>query len=373
MGAGDFTRKWRWPAELAIIAGSGVGVAVARSWGEVLAADTAMKVRVAAESNVVHRLRFIARGMFHLTAGGTAKTRQMLVAEPPFAWRDGGPFPVRVAWSQSRDNAGFFVRADSRIKSIYDVKPGTRLVSLTEAATSPIYESLLAWAKVPKDEIAWVTPKNTEDKTWAVMDGRADLCFAVPTSARVYEAEKTPPGIRWIALNAQEDPGGARRFKQVDPLINFAPIINGVPSSLGVWGTSGTSLYTTRAATDEGLVYHLAQWLDENWAKYRDLHSWNKYMTREMLVEELNHTFLPCHPGLVRYLKELGLWTETHQCRQAENIALIDRYCQAYQSAIDLADEKAVAVSPENADWRGIWEGQKKVLGLPDFHTFDSL
>lgn len=373
MSAGGVVRKSRWPAELAVISGSGVGVAVARSWGQVLAADTGMKVRVAAESNVVHRLRFIASGMFHLAAGGTAKTRQMLVGEPPFAWRDGGPFPVRIVWSQSRDNAGFFVRADSRIKSVYDVKPGTRLVSLTEAATSPIYEAFLAWAKVLRDEITWVPPRNAADKTRAVMDGRADLCFAIPTSANIYEAEKTPPGIRWIALNAIEDPGGARRFKEVDPLINFAPIINGVPSSLGVWGTSGTSLYTTRAATDEGLVYHLSRWLDDNWTKYRDLHSWNKYMTCDILTEELSYTFLPCHPGLVRYLGELGLWTDAHQRRQAENVALIDRYCQAYRAAIDLADERAVVVSPESDDWLKLWESQKKALGLPDFRTFDGL
>lgn len=364
---------WHWPEELSVISGSGVGVAVARSWGQVLASDTGMKVRVAAEDNVIHRLRYIANGLFHLTAGGNAKTRQALVAEPAFAWRDGGPFPVRVAWSQSRDNAGFIVRADSPVKSIYDVRPGTRLVNLTAAATSPIYDLFLAWAKVNKDEITWVAPKNADDKMRAVMDGRADLSFAIPTSASVYEAEKTPPGIRWIALNAAEDPEGARRARKVDPLINFAPIINGVPSSLGVWGTCGISLYTTRAATDEGLVYHLVKWLDDNWAKYRDLHSWNKYMTRDMLMEEIGHTFLPCHAGLVKYLGELGLWTAAHQHRQDENIALIDRYCEAYRVAIDLADEKVVVVSPENEDWLSLWESQKKSFGLPDFHAFDGL
>ncbi|RJQ37052.1 MAG: hypothetical protein C4555_06980 [Dehalococcoidia bacterium] len=372
MSANEVT-GWRWPEEFPIIAGSGVGVAVAKSWGGVLSADTGMRVRVAAEDNVVHRLRYVANGLFHITAGGTAKTRQMLVAEPAFAWRDGGPFPVRVAWSQSRDNAGFIVRADSRIKTIYDIKPGTRMVRLSAAATSPIYDLLLAWAKVRKDEITWIAPKNADDKIPAVMDGRADLSFAIPTSAPVYQAEKTPPGIRWIELNAAEDPEGARRARAVDPLINFAPIINGVPSSLGVWGTCGISLYTTRAATDEDLVYHLAKWLDENWAKYRDLHSWNKYMTREVLVQELEHTFLPCHPGLVRYLEELGLWTEAHQRRQKENIALVDRYREAYRAAIDIADDKEIVVSPDSEKWLALWESRKKALGLPDFHTSDSL
>lgn len=366
-------QEWRWPVELAITAQSGVGVAVAKSWGQVLEADTGIKVRIGAESNVVHRLRWTARGMFHLTAGGSSKTRQTLVAEPPFALRDGGPFPVRVVWSQSRDNAGFFVRADSPIESIYDIKPGTRLVGLTGAATSPIYQAFLAWAKVEWDDVVWVKPSDAEDKTRAVMEGRADLTFAIPTSASVYQAEATPPGIRWLELNAAADPAGARRFKAVDPLINFAPIINGVPSSLGVWGTCGTSLYTTRQATDAALVYHLAQWLDENWTKYRDLHSWNQYMTRDVLKEELNHTFLPCHEGLVAYLTDLGLWTEALQRRHQENISLIDRYCRAYQAAIDIADDRLIPVSPDSEEWLKLWRDYQRELALPDFHAFDGL
>jgi len=369
----DLEQEWLWPEELAVIAGSGVGVAVAKSWGEKLQADTGMLVRIGAESNVVHRLRWTAQGLFHLTAGGSSKTRQMLVAEPQFALRDGGPFPVRVAWSQSRDNAGFFVRADSPIKSIYDVKPGTRLVGMTAAATSTIYEAFLAWAGVRKEDIVWVPPADAEDKTRAIMEGRAEMTFAIPTSASVYQAEETSPGIRWLELNAVEDPEGAHRFKGIDPLINFAPIVNGVPSSLGVWGTCGTSLYTTRELTDPGLVHHLARWLDTNWDKYRELHSWNQFMNRDVLLEELNHTFLPCHEGLVAYLEELGLWTEAHQRRQQENVALINRYCQAYQKALKMADQKLVPVSPDNEAWLKLWEGYKEEQSLPDFRAFDGL
>jgi hypothetical protein len=244
---------------------------------------------------------------------------------------------------------------------------------MTSAATSLIYEALLAWAKVSKDDIVWVSPKGTEDKIRLVMDGRADLCFANPTSPEIWEADKEPPGIRWIALNAGEDPEGARRFQKIDPLINFAPIVNGVPSSLGVWGTGGVSLYTGRAATDRFLVYHLAKWLDNNWLKYRDLHSWNRYMTRQTLIDELNYTFLPCHEGLIIYLKELGLWTAAHERRQKENVILIERYCQAYRAAIDLADEKAIVVSPESNAWLTLWKHQRDSLGLPDFRIFRGL
>jgi uncharacterized protein len=362
-----------WPEELRIIAGAGVGAAVAKSWGGVLAADTGIKLRIAVEDSVVDRFRWVADGRFHLTAGGTNKTRQMLEVEPKFVRRDGGPFPVRIAWSQSHDNAGFFVRADSKIKSVYDIKPGTRISGMTQAGTSPILDGLLAWAKVAKEDIAWIPIKDIPDKTWAVMEGRADVSFGIPSSQPVSEAEKTAPGIRWLPLDASADPEAARRFNAVDPVMNFAPILNGVPSSLGVWGTCGTSLYTTSADVAPGFISQLARWLDENWAKYKDLHSWNKFMNRELLVRELNRTFIPCHEGLVDYLREAGLWSEAHQRRQDANVALVDRYCEAYPEALALADEKLIQVRPECEDWLRLWEDYKKARGLPGFRVFFKL
>ena len=364
----DSSRQW--PEELGIIAGAGVGSAVAKSWGGALAADTGIKLHIAVEDSVVDRFRWVADGRFHLTAGGTNKTRQMLEVEPKFALRDGGPFPVRIAWSQSHDNAGFFVRADSSIKSVYDIKPGTRISGMTQAGTSPILDGLLAWAKVAKEDIEWIPIKDIPDKTWAVMEGRAEVSFGIPTSKPVSEAEGTAPGIRWIPLNAETDPEGARRFNEIDPIMGFAPILNGVPSSLGVWGTCGTSLYTTSADVDPGFINQLARWLDENWAKYKDLHSWNKFMNRELLVKELNRTFIPCHEGLVDYLREIGLWTAAHQRRQDANVTLVDRYCQAYREAVALADEKLIQVGPGSKDWLQLWEGYKKEQGLPGFRVF---
>lgn len=373
MNKSDRKLSWRWPFELAVIAGAGVGVAVAQSWGGALSAATGIRVRVAPEDDVVSRFRWVSDGLFHLTAGGTAKTRQMLVAEPKFACRDGGPFPVRVVWAQSHDNAGFFVRADSKIETVYDIKAGTRIAGLTQAATSPILDGLLAWAGVPAEDIEWVPTRSIPDKTRMVMDGRVDLSFGIPTSLPVIEAETEPPGIRWIPLDAAADPKGASRFNEIDPLINFAPILNGVPSSLGVWGTCGTSLYTSRAGTDTEFIYHLARWWDENWEDYKNLHSWNKFMTRDLLVRELEHTFIPCHDGLVAYLRDLGLWTDAHQRRQEANVTLIDRYRRAYQEALELADEKLIVVGPDSAEWLKLWENYKREAHLPGFRVFRDL
>ncbi len=366
-------QEWHWPAELSMVAGSGVGVTVAKTWTQILTAETGMKVTIAPESATVNRLKWVGLGLFHLTAGGTGNTGQMLEAEGPYASRDGGPFPVRAVWPQSTSASGFFVRGDSRLKTPRDLSPGTRVVDMTYVGSQKIVDGLLAWAGLTRDDVVWVPAGNAEEKTAVVMEGRADVAFGTPTSKSMYQAEKDPNGIRWLSLNSEEDPEGARRFLEIDPLIGFTPMVSGVPSCRGVWGAGGTSFYCTRQATDAGLVYHLVRWLDDNWAKYRTAHEWNEYMTRSTLMEELGHTFIPAHEGLVTYLKELGLWTEAHQRRHQENVSLIERYYQAYQAAMDLANDRLIPVSPDNEEWLKLWGDYQKEQGLPGVRMFLSL
>jgi len=367
-------QEFRWPETFAMIGWAGIGGTVLKSWSSVLAADTGMKVKIAPELNTVKRFKFTGRGLFQLTAGGTTETRQMLMADRKYSDRDTGPWPIRAVWAQSKSHSGQFVRGDSHIRDIYDIKPRTRMADmLSYAASTRIVDAFLAWAKVDPKDIVWVPANNYQGSVKSLVDGEVDVCFGIPTSPAVYEAEKNPHGIRWIDMNSDKDPEGAKRFMAVDPLVSFGPMFNGVSSCIGRWGTIGTSLYTTHAETDPELVYRLAKWMDKNWERYKDLHPWNKYMTCDILMEELNHTFIPSHDGLIKYLKEKGLWTESHERRQEKNADLITRYCQAYQEAIEMADEELIKIDPENKEWADLWENHKKQLGIPLFKLYSSL
>jgi hypothetical protein len=80
--------------------------------------------------------------------------------------------------------------------------------------------------------------------------------------------------------------------------------------------------------------------------------------------------FVPLHDGTVKYLKEKGLWTDAHEKRRQQQIELIDQYIEAYQTAIDTADEKGINVDPTNEEWLELWTNYKKELGLPPFLFF---
>jgi len=366
--------RFTWPEDFRIIAWKGVGVEVAKSWTPFLAADTGMKVTVTPEENTVNRFKWTGLKLYQLTALGTSEGSQMVMADRKYAARDTGPFPVRVVWSQSKSASGMIVRGDSPIKTIYDVKAGMRVADmLSYLASQRIVDAFLAWAKLEPKDMAWVKTNNYRDTVMSVVDGRTDIAFGIPTAAAMTEAENSPKGIRWIPMDPTVDPEGYKRYIAIDPLITFGKIPTGVPSSIGVPSNVGISVYVTHVDTHPMMIHRLCRWFDENYPKYKDAHAWNKAMNQETLLDELEHTFVPCHEGLIRYLKEKDLWRPTHEERQTKNVELLDRYCKAYQQAKDMADEKGMPVNPDNAEWITFWENHKKSLGLPPIKLFKSL
>jgi TRAP-type uncharacterized transport system substrate-binding protein len=357
---------FKWPEEFRVVGWTGLGQGILGSWTKVLAADTGMKCQVGHTTDTVNRFKWVKAGLFDMTAGGTSETQQMLEGDLRYANRDTGAFNIRCVWAQSKSNSGFFVRGDSHIKGIYDIKPGTRVVDMRDyLASQRILDGVFAWAKVDEKDIVWVKAKSSEDKARLVMEGKADFAFAMPSSQSIIDAEKSPYGIRWIDCNSEKDPEGAARYWKIDPLVAFGPMFNGVKSALGVWGSFGTSLYCTRDDKDPEFVYHMAKWMDENYPRFKDLHPWNQYMTRESIVDELKHTFIPCHDGLIVYLKELGLWTPMHERRHRQNVERISRCVEGNKTAIAIADRKGIKVDPKNPEWMDFWETFKKDAAVP--------
>ena len=368
---------FKWPAKFGTVGWTGLGVTLLNSWMPILSEKTGMKTQVMATPDSVCRFRWLRYGLVDMTAGGTTELSQMLEGDRRYGKRDCGPFQIRALWAQSKSNSGFFVRGDSYIKTTDDIKPGVKAVDMRDyLASQRILEAFLVWGGHIKDvekEVDWVRATSSDHKAQLVVEGKADVAFAMPSSPSIYEAEKNPHGIRWIDLNSEKDPEGAKRFLALDPLIDFLPMFNGVESCKGVWGSVGISLHCTRASTDPEFVYHLAKWIDENWELVRGTHLWNEYMTRDSLLEEIPHTFIPLHEGLIQYLKDLGLWTKAMERRNNNNTDLITRYCEANQEAIEMADGKKIWVSSKNPEWIDFWENHKQKLGLPKIKMFLNL
>jgi TRAP-type uncharacterized transport system substrate-binding protein len=367
-------KDFEWPPKVRLIAWKGIGAEVAHAWGDPMARDVGTKLVATSDENASDCFKNVKAGRFHYTTGARVETSQMIMADGEYADRDGGPFPACAVWAQSRNNAGFFVRGDSPIKDIYDIKPGTRIASLPgNPASKNMVDALLAWAKIDPEDINWVEHSSYSETVGSVIAGRTDIAFAMPLSPAIYEAEKQPAGIRWIELNAEQDPEGARRFHEVDPLEGLGLMFTGVSSCLGKWGIVGTHLIIAHRDTDKHLVYQTVRWLHQNYQRIKDRHSKLKWANLETMMAELGHTFLPAHEGLRQLLKEEGAWTNALEARSSANAALIDRYCEAYQECQDMADEKGIPVRHDSLEWVEMWESYQKENAIPPIKPFDSL
>jgi hypothetical protein len=366
---------YKWPKEYRILTWLGTAVDGAHSWADLLAADTGMKVRIGGDTNTVNRFRWLGHlGLSQQTIGAPSETSQMVMADRKYAVRDGGPFQVRVLWMQSRGSATYFTRGDSKIKTPYDIKPGTRITDMNPyVAATRVIDGLLAWAQVKHEDIDWVPVYSSDDNIGAVVEGRADLCFSFPISEHIHKASKNPLGLSCVETNSDEDPEGAKRFQEWDPLVSFGPIPNESLACVGGrWGTKGLNLELTNANEDAEQVYNIAKWMDENHGRYKDLARENRFRTRDNLMEALSETFIPVHDGLIAYLKDLGLWTPKHDKRQAKNLDTLTRYVTDYQKLIWAADDVGLEVRPENEKWVAMWENYRDRV-LPPLKLWNGL
>lgn len=360
---------WQWPEKLAQVCATGVGVAATTGYTAELAKDTGMAIRIVPEGNTQLRFKWVNEGRFFCVSESLTIVYDVLRAVRGHAVRDGGAFQVRLLFAYSMSNSGFIVRGDSDIKTIYDVKPGVKFVDMVfvPGMRESYPTALLAWAGVDPEDVVWVPASSYGAAMRMISGGQADISFCFPASPDVMEAAAAPHGIRFLDL--QE---GAKRFLEVAPITGFG-VMSQSPECTGVRGSASITGLYCRADADPDLVYHYAKWLDENYDLFKDCHVWNQYMTLDNTATLTETCFLPAHDGLIKYLKEKGLWTAAHDARQAQNIELITRYCDAYQKAIDMADEKGIAVTPENEEWMELWENYKKQLGLPKIRMFTGL
>jgi len=368
---------FEWPDLIKVTCGTGVGVASTTGYMAEMSKDTGMKVRIVPEGNLSLAARWLNEGRFFQWSQAPSALTDILEAIKGNAWRDGGPFQIRQMWAHSRSNSGFMVRGDSDIRTIYDIKPGVKIVNMTfiPGMKEGHPYALLAWAGVNPEDVEWWPGGSFGACVRAISGGQADILFSFPTSPTVFEAEAAPHGLHWIPMPAKEDPEGAARYLAVEPAVQFFPVPpgGGVESSIGVPMMGSASAIHVRADADTELVYNMAKWFDTKYDLYKDNHAWNKWMTIDTVMELVESYFVPAHDGLVKYLEEKGLWTPAHEARQQQNIEFLTRYVDAYQTAINMADEQGIAVDPENDEWIQLWVDYKEELNLPVFRMFVGL
>jgi uncharacterized protein len=356
---------YEWPKALHALGIGNSGNAKLVSWLTVLDADTSMIVRVQEEASYVNAMKILKQGDVGLSDIDRVNIANAVEAIEEHATVEGGPWLPGLIWVSSYASSGFMVRGDSGIAVPADIKPGTRLAvpKQTFASMKPL-RSLLAWADVDESDIQWIDTGSRDGSAQAIADGRADIAFLPPISPAVIEAAAAPKGVDFIDLNPGNDPAGHLRFLEISPLYVFGPSTVGPENTVGTWMPSSYKTVVSQYDNDAELIYNIAKWLDENYDSYKTKYESNVDMTLEDTLVALETTFVPAHPGLVKYLDELGLWTAAHEARNQFNVAWITEYIAAYDEAQQKATAQGVEIKPNNEVWIELWENLKKDKNL---------
>jgi TRAP transporter TAXI family solute receptor len=362
---------WEWPSTFTILTtGTATGTyGQTISWASILEEQTKMKVRVIPGDNYVERARSHKAGQGILSANTVTEVFTQIEGREMHATREGGPYDIRICWANSRIPFGFIVSKDSDIKTIYDLKKKKPKIALLTTSTSSMIQvkALLAMIELDEKDVIFIPVTTWGSSTKSVPEGKADVAFASPVSAVSFEAEASARGIRWLEL-PKDDKEGLARYAKINRGIAFATNTKGVKSAHGVHMTMNINYYFVRANEDPELIYQLAKWLDKNYMKYKDKHSYNEDMSidvqRDILTLARQMNYVPVHDGVIRYLKERGKWTAADTVWNDKNKEIVTRYIKAYQAAIASADQKNIKVAPDNKDWVALWESYKKNLPL---------
>jgi hypothetical protein len=361
---GVFAQGYQWPEYFNVVTPV-VGTAnhsLAVAWTAEFSAATKSKARVLPAPNGYARGLWLNSGEGRLALVQASDYFDQMDAEKGYATTAGGPADTRMIHMNMVTPWGYFVRGDSKIQSIDDIGPGTR-IALAKSSSFLVQgiDALLAYRGLKRADVELVEVGNYGANTKIVVEGRAEVAFTSPISGPSYEAEAAPSGIRWLALPPRDkDPVAYDRYRALHPGYVAQTTVAGTKSALGIRMDHAFQANHVRGNEDPEFVYQLLKWLDENYASYKDDFTHAHMLSVDNLVAFLDNGALqPLHEGAIRYLKEKGRWKEAFQVRQDALVKMAKARVALYEAAVKEAAGKGLKVDPGNADWMAFWNGYR--------------
>jgi TRAP transporter TAXI family solute receptor len=305
-----------------------------------------IKVRTLPLGNGIGRMMAVRTGTadFFFSASDAVYARKGI---DDWAVREWGPQPIRTVWMVKRKSTfALATRADSGVKKLQDLK-GRRVAyivgspSLNAAVEGALGLVGLTWKDVVKVEYPSLTAGYN-----SVKDGKTDAVAFNSTSPVAYEMEASPGGIYWIPYpRYEENPDGWKKFAEIYPG-TFPDLV-----SSGAGLSPQKPVYTanfpfpnifTYDKQDENLVYWQVKSIVESFELYKnstpDMPSW---ALKECLSLPL--AWGPWHNGVVKYFKEIGVWTKEMQEAQDRLLAVDQKHKEVWEETLDKSIEKKIS------------------------------
>lgn len=267
-----------------------------------------------------------------------------------FSSQEWGPQDLRVLLGRSA-GFGMMTAADAGIESIADLK-GKRVARVqANPSVNVKVEAILAFAGLSWDDVEVVEFPSFAASMRGVVEGTVDSAGTVPTGSIVYELEASPRGLMWPAIPA-EDAAGWGRLADIAPI--FEPLAETVGAGMSADQPAHMIGYrypmiTTYASTDADEVYAVTKAVAESFDSYKDVTAamprWDAKLSGKPVQDA------PFHEGAVRYLKEVGIWTDEDQAWNDARLARMQKVQAEWDAAVEAALDQQVA----GKDWAKFW------------------
>ncbi len=360
---------YQWPRYFSVITPR-VGTAnhsLAVAWSAKFTQSTGARVAVKPAPNGFARVEWLNTGEGQVALMQASDYFDQMDAVQGYATKDAGPSDTRVLNMNMVTPWGYAVRGDSKIKTIADVGPGTR-IALAKSSSFLVsgIDALLAYRNLKRSDVTLVEVGNYGANTEVLVEGRVDVTFTSPISGTSVKAEAAPNGLRWIELPTRDaDPEAFARYRQHMAGYVSQKTVAGVKSALNLNMDHAFQANHVRADADPEFVYQLLKWLDQNHDSYKKDFAHAHMMNIGNIAAFLDGGAMqPLHDGTIRYLKEKGVWTEKHQSRQDGLVALATQRIQAYQAALAAAEKQGIKADPASEQWQSLWQAERASRGL---------
>lgn len=367
-------KEFSWPRMLVVATpGTASGsFASTNGWGPIFQKETGTTMRVIPEdSELIRYQRLVVNKNVHMSSVSAAEMRFQVQGIGGYAAAE--PVPQRILWHHNDTPWGFVVSGDSKVKTVEDIKKGG--VRVAKGMWSPpmiaaVTQALPAFIGLSEEEaekvISYVPVGSYAENCRSVVEGKADVAYCATISSVLAEMEGAPGGIRWLSLDGDNKEGWSALLNH-RPMLIPTKMSLGVATAHGVDGATSNFLYSVPADTSTDFAYNLAKWIHKSFDAYQGTHSLATRMSLEHFREYLNRSPLPVHEGTVKYLREVGAWTDADDAWNNEAIARMDQWLKARKAAMEEARKARVKIDFQNEAYLEILA--KHTKGLEGFRS----
>lgn len=247
------------------------------------------------------------------------------------------------------------VTRTSGIRRVEDLKGKRFAIARANSSITIKSEPILAFGGLTLDDVQLVEVPSYGASLRAMIEGRADAAGVAPTAAGLYELEASPQGVSWFQMSP-DNKEGWERVRQVVPFVEpFQETIGaGLSDDNPVWMMGYRyPMITVRTDASADFTYAVLKAVD-------DAHDLFKDVSPVMARWDIGQSGTPpmdaaFHEGAIRYLKDIGRWSDDSDAWQQN---MLRRHAALKQAWAQFVATDA-AKSARESTLRELWMAQR--------------